>query len=83
MLNDHKSHSTADASIAADARVMELAGKLQLLQSQIADIPPHIMSSTHAMVDSKISDLGADVTALKAQLKGFMYEQHPSFTMFL
>jgi hypothetical protein len=73
MLNDHKSHSTADHSIAADARVIELSGKLQLLQAQIADIPPHIMSSTHAMVDSKISDLGADVTALKAQLKSFMH----------
>jgi hypothetical protein len=73
MLNDHKSHSAADHSIAADARVIELSGKLQLLQAQIADIPPHIMTSAHAMVDSKISDLGAEVTALKAQLKGFMH----------
>jgi hypothetical protein len=31
------------------------------------------MSSTHALVDSRLSDLGGEMAALKAQLKGFMH----------
>jgi hypothetical protein len=31
------------------------------------------MSSTHALVDSRFSDIGAELAALKSQLKGFMY----------
>ncbi len=73
MLQDHKTHSTADQSLAADARVIELSGKVQLIQAQIADIPPHILSSANAIVDSKISDLGAEVSSLKAQLKSFIH----------
>jgi uncharacterized protein YdcH (DUF465 family) len=65
--------SMAEQSISADARVGELAGKVQLLQAQLGDMPPHLMAAAHALVDSKCSDLSAEVAGLKAQLKSFMH----------
>jgi hypothetical protein len=72
-LDERKTHMLAEQSVTADARIGELTGKLQLLQSQIADLPPHIMSHTLVHFDSKFTDLGSEVSALKSQLKIFMH----------
>jgi len=45
----------AEHTITADARIAEVGGKLQLLQQQMQDLPPHVMSSAHALVQSKFA----------------------------
>jgi phage-related protein len=72
-LEERKAMSVAEQSIAADSQVLELGGKVQLLQNQLADVSARAVSSAHALVDSKFSDVTAEVSSLKSQLKSFMH----------
>ncbi len=46
---------------------------LTLLQAQVSDVPPNVMSAAHALVESKFSDLGAEVSELKVQSQHICY----------